>query len=233
MEIKLPKSLYDHIASLAISAPEKTALVATDEKGVVTEEISYANLLEKILAAAAELKDLGLQKGDRIALAFRNSPALLIWSWAAWAGGIVTVPMDTKRDTPELYEYKINLNKAKLLILERGIQVAKLPGVRIKVHTGFENPRGDASWVQIAEADDTREYVRFLIRRSKDRRAAAHRSAPAAIARQRKNRARIRRRGDRRAYLQNTPRRRRVRRKHRRHGRRCFRQQAHQRRASL
>ncbi|OGG53200.1 hypothetical protein A2851_02725 [Candidatus Kaiserbacteria bacterium RIFCSPHIGHO2_01_FULL_53_29] len=148
MEIKLPKSLYDHIASLAISAPEKTALVATDEKGVVTEEISYANLLEKILAAAAELKDLGLQKGDRIALAFRNSPALLIWSWAAWAGGIVTVPMDTKRDTPELYEYKINLNKAKLLILERGIQVAKLPGVRIKVHTGFENPRGDASWVQ-------------------------------------------------------------------------------------
>ncbi len=131
------KSLHEHFISLGKEYPKKIALVATDEKGAVTEEITYASLLEKITAAAAELKSLGLQKGDRIALAFRNSPALLIWSWAAWATGIVTVPMDTKRDTPELYEYKINLNKAKVLILERGIQTQKLPGVRIKVHTEF------------------------------------------------------------------------------------------------
>lgn len=129
--------MHEHIASLVKQNPKKVALVATDEKGTITEEITYAGLLEKVGAAAAELKSLGLQKGDRIALAFRNSPALLIWSWAAWATGIVTVPMDTKRDTPELYEYKINLNKAKVLILERGIQTAKLPGVRIKVHMEF------------------------------------------------------------------------------------------------
>src|SRR3989344_8423611 len=145
--VNMPKSLYEHLSSLAKQNPKKLALVATDEKGTITEQITYASLLEKITAAAAELKSLGLQKGDRIALAFRNSPALIIWSWAAWASGIVTVPMDTKRDTPELYEYKINLNKAKVLILERGIQVAKLPGVRIKVHSEFEDPRGDASWV--------------------------------------------------------------------------------------
>jgi len=143
----LPKSLYEHIASLAAKCPDKAALVGVDEKGNAVEKITYADLLEKVTAAAAELKSLGLQKGDRIALAFRNSPALIIWSWAAWATGIVTVPMDTKRDTPELYEYKINLNKAKALILERGIQAVKLPGVRIKVHTEFGDPRGDASWV--------------------------------------------------------------------------------------
>src|SRR3990167_2678169 len=147
METETPiKNLHEHLASLAAESPQKIALVAIDEKGNVTEKITYAELLEKIGAAAAELKSLGLEKGDRIALAFRNSPALLIWSWAAWATGIVTVPMDTKRDTPELYEYKINLNKAKVLILERGIQAVKLPGVRIKVHTEFANPRGDASW---------------------------------------------------------------------------------------
>ena len=129
--------MYEHIAALAKENPDKVALVGVDEKGSVVEKITYADLLEKITAAAAELKGLGLQKGDRIALAFRNSPALLIWSWAAWATGIVTVPMDTKRDTPELYEYKIHLNKAKVLILERGIQAVKLPGVRIKVHTEF------------------------------------------------------------------------------------------------
>src|SRR3989338_6235339 len=143
---KLPVSLYAHIVALAQSNPDKVALIGTDEKGTVTERLTYQELSRLVGSAAAELKSLGLVKGDRIALAFRNSPALLIWSWAAWAMGIVTVPMDTKRDTPELYEYKINLNKAKLLILERGIQAVKLPGVRIKVHTEFANPRGDASW---------------------------------------------------------------------------------------
>ena len=136
--VNMPESLHEHIVSLAEKTPKKIALVGVDEKGSVVEKITYADLLEKITVAAAELKSLGLQKGDRIALAFRNSPALLIWSWAAWATGIVTVPMDTKRDTPELYEYKINLNKAKVLILERGIQAVKLPGVRIKVHTEFQ-----------------------------------------------------------------------------------------------
>src|SRR3989338_8938945 len=132
------KNLYEHIATVAKAEPKKVALIGTDEKGNSVEEITYAELLEKIQAAAAELKELGLERGDRIALAFRNSPALIIWSWASWARGIVTVPMDTKRYTPELYEYKINLNKAKALILERGIQAVKLPGVRIKVHTEFK-----------------------------------------------------------------------------------------------
>ncbi|MEK7133879.1 MAG: class I adenylate-forming enzyme family protein [Patescibacteria group bacterium] len=146
MHIVVPiKNLHEHIATLARTTPKKIALVATDERGTTTEKITYADLLEKVEAAAAELRDLGLQKGDRIALAFRNSPALLIWSWAAWAMGIVTVPMDTKRDTPELYAYKINLNKAKVLILERGIQVDKLPGVRVKVHLEFPSEGGSAS----------------------------------------------------------------------------------------
>lgn len=144
MKTALPKSLHEHITSLAKESPNKIALLGTDEKGTVVEKITYSDLLQKLNAAAAELKGLGLAKGDRIALAFRNSPALLIWSWAAWATGIVTVPMDTKRDTPELYEYKINLNKAKALILERGIQAVKLPGVRIKVHTEFA-AAGDAA----------------------------------------------------------------------------------------
>ena len=133
------QSLYEHIAKLAKEQPDKLALVGTDEKGNATERLTYQELSRLVEAAAVELKSMGLQKGDRIALAFRNSPTLLIWSWAAWASGIVTVPMDTKRDTPELYEYKINLNKAKVLILERGIQAEKLPGVRIKVHTNFEH----------------------------------------------------------------------------------------------
>src|SRR3989338_2254566 len=140
------QSLYEHIAKSAKEQPDKLALVGTDEKGNATERLTYQELSRSVEAAAVELKSMGLQKGDRIALAFRNSPTLLIWSWAAWASGIVTVPMDTKRDTPELYEYKINLNKAKVLILERGIQAEKLPGVRFKVHTEFKKSDVPVVW---------------------------------------------------------------------------------------
>src|ERR1700690_2466377 len=97
-------TLHYHFVECAKKFGSKIALVAIDEKGDVLEEISYRELLETIEVVGCELKRMGLVKGDRIALAFSNSPALLIWSWAAWAAGIVTVPMDTKRDTPELYE---------------------------------------------------------------------------------------------------------------------------------
>ena len=154
MKNALIQSLHEHIAALAKTQPKKAALVGTDEKGNVTERLTYQELSRSIESAAVELKSLGLQKGDRIALAFRNSPALLIWSWAAWATGIVTIPMDTKRDTPELYEYKINLNKAKVLILERGIQTQKLPGVRIKVHTDFEHKSDLSTQVRLVWMQD-------------------------------------------------------------------------------
>jgi long-chain acyl-CoA synthetase len=141
------KNLHEHIAVLAKKYSQKIALQACNEAGDIVENISYAQLLQKIESAAASLHKFGLQKGDRLALAFRNSPDLLIWSWAAWGSGIVTVPMDTKRDTPELYAYKINLNAAKVLILERGIRVEKMPGVRIKVHSGFDStPDANIQW---------------------------------------------------------------------------------------
>ena len=76
MKTALPESLHEHIASLAKKNPAKVALVGTDEKGNVVEKLTYSDLLEKLHAAAAELRNLGLVKGDRIALAFRNSPAL-------------------------------------------------------------------------------------------------------------------------------------------------------------
>src|SRR3990167_8467075 len=95
------KNLHELIVSLAKKEPKKMALMACDTEGTIAEEITYGELAEKIEVAASYLRGLGLKKGDRVALAFKNSPALLILSWAAWASGVVTVPMDTKRDTGE------------------------------------------------------------------------------------------------------------------------------------
>ena len=119
----IPKisSLHEHISSLAKKYPSKDALVALDENGEIVQKISCGELLKEVDTAATYLSQLGVQKGDRVALAFKNSPELLILSWAAWASGVVTVPMDTKRDTGEQYEYKIKLNDAKILIAQKGV----------------------------------------------------------------------------------------------------------------
>src|SRR3989344_4688007 len=152
METTLPiRSLYGHIATLAKAQPKKTALLSCDGEGAILEEITYEALLQKITAAASYLLGLGLTKGDRVALAFGNSTELLIISWAAWATGIVTVPMDTKRDTSEQYQYKIALNKATLLIAQPGvlknIDAASLRGVTVKEFSGFlEHTNENVAW---------------------------------------------------------------------------------------
>lgn len=142
-------NLRDHISFLAKKAPKKIALLSCDSEGKILEKISFNQLSEKIEAAAAYLSSLSLKKGDRVALSFRNSPELLILSWAAWSLGVVTVPMDVKRDTAEQYEYKIKLNKAKLLITQAGalknIESSYLKDVKIVEFSKF--PEGRAKKV--------------------------------------------------------------------------------------
>ncbi|MCR4280895.1 MAG: long-chain fatty acid--CoA ligase, partial [Candidatus Kaiserbacteria bacterium] len=115
------KSLHEHIVSLAKTAPERTALLSCNEEGKVLEEITFAELSEKIESAGNYLAGLSLKSGDRVALAFSNSAELLILSWASWSMGVVTVPLDIKRDTAELHQYKIKLSNAKLLIAQKGL----------------------------------------------------------------------------------------------------------------
>lgn len=148
MEATTPiTDLRSHIASLAKRDPKKIALIACDQEGKVMNEISYQELSQKIDAAAEYLHEAGLLKGDRVALAFKNSPELLILSWAAWSSGIVTVPLDTKRDTGELYAYKIQKNEAAVLIAQSGvlenIDATYLKDVAVKEFTGFP-PAGKA-----------------------------------------------------------------------------------------
>src|SRR3989344_4525548 len=135
------QNLHEHIVSLAQKDPKKMALVACDQEGTIVEEITYGELAKNIEAAASYLYSLGLKKGDRVALAFKNSPALLILSWAAWASGIVTVPMDTKRDTGEQYQYKLNLNKVRVLIAQGGVlkdvEGKYLKGIQVVDFIGF------------------------------------------------------------------------------------------------
>src|SRR3989338_8201521 len=134
-------SLYEHIASFAKEYPARPALLSCDAEGNIVREISFKELAQEIESAANYLSGLGLQRGDRVALAFKNSPELLIISWAAWSTGIITIPLDTKRDTGEQHAYKIKLNGAKLVILQKGAlkdeDRGHLRGVNAEEFSGF------------------------------------------------------------------------------------------------
>ena len=126
-------SLYEHIASLAQMHPTRAALLSCDAEGNILREVNFKELAKEVESAAAYLTGLGLQRGDRVALAFKNSPELLIISWAAWSQGLITIPLDTKRDTGEQHAYKITLNNAKVLIAQQGaLKDADLPALKLR-----------------------------------------------------------------------------------------------------
>jgi long-chain acyl-CoA synthetase len=141
-------NLYEHIATLARSSPEKVALLSSDEEGAIVARRTYTQLQKELGAAAGYLRGLNLKRGDRVALALKNSPELLVLSWAAWASGIVTVPLDTKRDTIEQYQYKMKLNGAKILIAHGDVlrSEAPLPGVVAEIFSGFPEDASFSDW---------------------------------------------------------------------------------------
>lgn len=116
------KSLHEHFSALAKQRPDKAALIICDEHGTATEQISFQELFKKIEAVAASLQGAGFVNGDRVALSIENSAELLLASWAAWSIGVVTVPLDTKRDTTELSAYKQKTSSTKGLFKKEDIR---------------------------------------------------------------------------------------------------------------
>lgn len=108
--------LRARLLSLAEEDPQGPALLECAQDGSIVRTITRAELVRGVDAAAAYLARQGLVPGDRVALALPNCPELLMLSWAAWSTGVVTVPLDTKRDTDELRTYKLDATHAKLVI---------------------------------------------------------------------------------------------------------------------
>ncbi len=119
MKSKLVKDLYSHISYLAAKDPQKPSILRCDKEGKVKELISWKKLKLKIEIFASWLTEEGIKPGDVVSIAMQNSPELLIVNWAAWGIGVITVPLDIKRDTLENHLYKVRLSNAKILITQK------------------------------------------------------------------------------------------------------------------
>ncbi|MEK7517293.1 MAG: class I adenylate-forming enzyme family protein, partial [Patescibacteria group bacterium] len=121
MKANLPvKNLFGHIASLAQNQPMNIALLGADKEGKILRTITYRELKYRIEDAAFWLMQNGLKDKDVLAVALPSSPDFLVLSWACWSVGIITVPLDTKRDTIDEHRFKIAASKAKFIITKEG-----------------------------------------------------------------------------------------------------------------
>ena len=101
----------------------KTALSHKVDKEY--QDISYTSLAERIKHFCLGLTELGLQKGDRVALLSENRPEWAITDLAILAGGGVTVPMFATSTSGQV-EYIVRDSGAKIICVSSERQLQKI-----------------------------------------------------------------------------------------------------------
>ena len=102
--------LGDVIARNARKFPDKTALIW--EKG----SMSYGEFNERINAFSHSLKQMGVGKGDKVALLLPNGREILEACYAVFKIGAIAVPINFRLASNEI-EYILNNSDAKILVL--------------------------------------------------------------------------------------------------------------------
>ncbi len=119
--------LHHFLEEAASKFPEKTAMIFVDKK------INYRTFYEHVLRLANALSDLGVKKGDRVAIYMPNCPQAIISYFAVLkVGGIVVEsnPMYVEREL----EYQLKDSGAETMItLDLKVLYPKVAAIRDKV----------------------------------------------------------------------------------------------------
>ena len=102
------------------------------------QDISYATLAERIERFCLGLIELGLQKGDRVALLSENRPEWAITDLAILAGGGVTVPMFSTLTSAQV-EYIVRDSGAKIICVSSERQLQKIKDWDENVPTSLQH----------------------------------------------------------------------------------------------
>lgn len=108
------KDLYTALADSAFRFPDKIALV---EAGT-GKKVSYHELLMQVDRAADMFFEHGIRKGDRVAVAHRNSIDTVVANFGLYKLGAVCIPMNFMVTKPEEIEYILNNAEAKAVVTQ-------------------------------------------------------------------------------------------------------------------
>src|SRR6266853_3334655 len=106
-----PNSLIEMLRATVDRVPHNEAIV---ELG--GERINYGSLWERAARVAGGLKNLGIERGDRVAIRLGNSLDWCIAFWGTLLSGALVVPVNTRFSEPEV-EYGITDSGAHFLFL--------------------------------------------------------------------------------------------------------------------
>jgi len=103
-------SLYQYLKEAADQYPEKTALIYNQD------QITYQEMISNIDRLAAVYAEMGLKKGDRVALMVPNSPAYVYSFYGAMRQGLVVVQINPLL-TPKELGFIVRDTKARALVV--------------------------------------------------------------------------------------------------------------------
>ena len=131
------------LTETAARSPDVAALIAGDVRR------SYAEFNERANRLASALEQLGVGRGDRVAILQRNGAELLETLFATFKAGAVTVPIGSRLHHKE-YRYIIEDSGARVVVFTAEF-AAGLDGVRAEIGGGVEHfvcIGGGADWAE-------------------------------------------------------------------------------------
>lgn len=152
------RTLWQAIADAADFDPDRKALVAADDEGVISH-LTYGQLLERVRAFSAGLASIGVERGDRVVLWMTNRLEWVISCFAAARIGATVVPINTFLKPPEV-KYCIAQSGARHLIMLDRFRNVDMPGMLAQISlefAGTSRPGGYHS----SELPDLRNIVMY------------------------------------------------------------------------
>ena len=119
--------------------------------GIRGTTVSFADLAALVRRATAVLRDLGVGRGDRVALCTRNRMELAVAEWAVVRAGGVAVPVGARLPAEEIARLLAD-SGARLLVADRHVLGGPLRDGHLPV----------ADRIVVDDEDDARGFARLL-----------------------------------------------------------------------
>lgn len=151
-------TIWQVLCDAAALDPQRTALVAADDNGVV-QRLTYAQLLKRVRAMSGGLASIGVERGDRVVLWMTNRLEWVISCFAAVRLGAAVVPVNTFLKAPEI-AYCITQSGARHLIMLDRFRKLDMPAMLGEIAPAFATASKPGSFFS-QDVPDLRNVVVF------------------------------------------------------------------------
>jgi acyl-CoA synthetase (AMP-forming)/AMP-acid ligase II len=129
--VRVPLTIRDHLDRAAALYPDRTAVVdEPNAPGGGLGDITYGRVAELAAAQAAALDELGLDRGERVAIVSQNAARFLVSFYGVAGWGRVLVPINFRLNSSEI-AYIVEHSGATMLLYDPEMADA-VAGIEVK-----------------------------------------------------------------------------------------------------